>query len=316
MMPKRGSVLGDVKDIIGPEAKEEPEKVAEENGPAKPKASNPIDMFQVFMNNVDAVLANPTSEDVGLDKEFSPYAEAWTWILRRFHTVKNIRKIIIDYWTDSGFSSEQRKQVLLLALEGKIEDEGLMASLGRDICIQGEIRAFKWMNPASFELESHCLGIGKCPGTFEATIVKKLGPAVDVKTSTGDIFGFMVPRPKDNILVFKSLDRIKSKRVIGAVGSDCSIASDLGGHRERVRGIQDLIRAAEPSLGALLMNDEKRGKKKKGDVEGIMHIDDFSHNYICLYMEFLLRLMDSNKMEGKRWFLNGVEAARAGLKGR
>ena len=126
----------------------------------------------------------------------------------------------------------------------------------------------------------------------------------------------MVPRPKDSILVFKSLDRIKSKRVIGAVGSDCSIASDLGGHRERVRGLQDLIRAAEPSLGPLLTNDEKRGKKKKGDAEGITHIDDFSHNYICIYMEFLLRMMDSRKMEGKRWFLNGVEAARAGLKGR
>ena len=316
MMPRRGSVLGEVKDIAEPEAKERAEKGPAENEAEKPRPSNPLDMFTEFMNNVDAVLAEPENMDVTLANEFGPYTDAWTWILRKFHTVKNIRKIIIDYWIDSGFSAEQRKQVLFMALEGKVTDADLSTALSRDICIQGEIRAFKWMNPVTFELESHCLGIGKCPGTFEPTILKKLGPVVDVKTSTGDIFGFMVPRPKDNILVFKSLDRIKSKRVIGAVGSDCSIASDLGGHRERVRGLQELIRAAEPSLAPLLTNDEKRGKKKKGEVEGIMHIDDFSHNYICLYMEFLLRMMDSKKMEDKRWFLNGVEAARAGLKGR
>ena len=46
------------------------------------------------------------------------------------------------------------------------------------------------------------------------------------------------------------------------------------------------------------------------------HIDDLSHVFVCIYMETLLRLMDYKQYNKMRWFLNAVEAARAGLKGR
>ena len=307
MMPKRGSVLGEVvytSDEVTPAAAAAPTAAAAE--------MDPVARFTAFMKSVDAVIAKPGTS-VNVD---SVQSDALTWILRQFSTVKDIKKVFASYWADTIISAEHRKQVLLLGLEKKITEPLLYEVIERDIVHSGEIHAAKWVNPASFELESHCLGIGKCPGTFEPIILKRLPPVVDVKTSTGDIFGFMVPRPKDNILVFKTLDRVKSKRVIGAVGSDCSIASDLGGHRERVRNIQEIIRASEKSLAGLLTNDEKRGKKKKGDPAGITHIDDFSHIYICLYMEFLLRILDLKGTDGNRWFLNAVEAARAGLKGR
>jgi hypothetical protein len=46
------------------------------------------------------------------------------------------------------------------------------------------------------------------------------------------------------------------------------------------------------------------------------HIDDFSHIYVCMYLETLLRILDIEECNNKRWFLNAVEASRAGLKGR
>jgi hypothetical protein len=310
MMPKRGTVLGDVKAENGEES----------NAENLPKVKGLEENYKKLMKSVEEILADPENTDIHIFQENIINAEPLTWVVRRFCTLPEIRKIISDYWVDSSLNADERKQLLTLVLEGKITEPGILESLDRDICHQGEIHAFKWMNPVSFELESHCLGLGRCPGTFEPTINKTLGPAVDVRAKTGDIFGFMVPRrlAQGNDIVFKSLDKVKSKRVIGAVGSDCSVASDLGGHRERVRNIQELLQGYDSDLGKILLNDDKKAKKKKEKTgDGIIaHIDDLSHIYICLYMEILLRIMDVKNYGDMRWYLNAVEANRAGLLGR
>jgi hypothetical protein len=35
-----------------------------------------------------------------------------------------------------------------------------------------------------------------------------------------------------------------------------------------------------------------------------------------LYLEFLTRLLDAQKIAGRRWFLSGMEAQMSGLKGK
>ena len=230
----------------------------------------------------------------------------------------------LQFWVDSVFTPEQRKLVLERSLRGGIKAD-LTAALKQDIFVTSEIKGFEYMNNISFILESYCLqddNLGICPGSFKSIINKMLGDPVDVKTGTGDIFGFLVPR-KDNIMVFKTLDKINSKRVLGAVGSDCSLASDLGGHRGRIQSIQSIIRKSIPELVPFVINDEKREKKKKSEgrqerqiANEFYHIEDLSHVYVCIYMEALLRLMDLKQCLNLRWFLNAVEAARAGLKGR
>lgn len=310
MMPKRGTVLGEVKAENGEES----------NIENVPKVSSLEENYKHLIQSVEQILANPENTDVYISDANIINAEPLTWIIRRFSSFPEIRKVISDYWVDSCLKAEERRQLLNLVLDGKISETGILDSLKRDMCHQGEIHAFKWMNPVSFELESYCFELGRCPGTFEPTINKSLGPAVDVKSETGNIFGFMVPRrsAQGNDIVFKSLDKIKSKRVIGAVGSDCSVASDLGGHRERVRNIQELIRGYDADLAMMLLNDDKKTKKKKEKTgDGIIaHIDDLSHIYICLYMEILLRIMDIKNYGSTRWYLNAVEAKRAGLLGR
>jgi hypothetical protein len=149
-----------------------------------------------------------------------------------------------------------------------------------------------------------------------------LGKPVDIKAGTGEIFGFFVPR-KDKTIIFKTLDKTGSKRITGAVGADCSVASDLGGHRGRVRQIQTIIKRVLPTMTPLLINDEEsdaardaKGRAGRQGTYNFKHIDDLGHTQICLYMETLLRILDMKKAGGLRWFLNAVEAANAGLKGR
>jgi hypothetical protein len=84
-------------------------------------------------------------------------------------------------------------------------------------------------------------------------------------------------------------------------------------------------------MAPLMLEDSPRviGEKKKGkgarqerqEKQSFASIYDFNHSHICLYMEILLRLMDAKSVQPakgsrKRWFLNAVEANRAGLTGR
>ena len=328
MLPKRGSVLGDI-DVKMPEEEKEKEEEKKMEAPI----ANPIDSFNAWLAKVDAALVKAKTKgresisEWTVDEGSPQSASAWGWLLFHFRTLPEIRAAAARYWVDTGFSPEQRKQIceqILRIGKDKVKSE-LVDSLAADIFTTADIKGFEFMNNMTFNLESYCLqgsDLGICPGSFKSIIARELGAPVDVKSGTGDIFDFLVPR-KDNIMVFKTLDKINSKRVMGAVGSDCSLASDLGGHRGRIQSIQTIIRASIPDLEPYIINDEKREKKKKSEgrqerqiANDFNHIEDLSHIFVCMYMETLLRIMDLKGCLDLRWFLNAVETHRAGLKGR
>ena len=321
MMPKRGTVLGDINVALPVD-----EPVVFKN---EPVLVDPVQGFNTWLTNVNDALSNEDKESINdwLPVEGIPSSSAWGWLLFHFQKVPEVKMAALQYYVDTVFSPEQRKQVLERILrEGisKFKPE-LIAALKSDMFITTDIKGFEFLNNMTFSIESFCLQgdeLGLCPGSFKSIINKELGNPVDVKAGAGDVFGFIVPR-KDNAMVFKTLDKINSKRVLGAVGSDCSLASDLGGHRGRIHSIQSIIRASIPDLVPFVIDDTKREKKKKAEgrqerqiANEFNHIEDLSHVYVCIYMEALLRIMDLKKCLEVRWFLNAVEAARAGLKGR
>lgn len=323
MMPKRGSVLGEI-NVKMPEEEKKDEEVL----PAVP-VLDPLDSFNSWMDKVDGAIkgAKKGRESI-LDwtvPDGSPNgASAWGWLLYHFHKVPEIREAAAHYWVDSGLNPDQRKQLLEQVVRNDKSKPELVKALKADIFKTADIKGFEFMSTTSFNLESYCLqgdAFGICPGSFKSIIARELGAPIDIKSGTGDIFGFLVPR-KDNTMVFKTLDKINSKRIMGAVGSDCSLASDLGGHRGRIHSIQDIIRSSIPDLVPYIINDEKREKKKKEGrqerqiANEFNHIEDLSHIFVCMYMETLLRIMDLKKCMGLRWFLNAVETSRSGLKGR
>ena len=124
-------------------------------------------------------------------------------------------------------------------------------------------------------------------------------------------------------IIFKTLDKKGTKKIMGAVGSDCSVASDLGGHRGRIKDTQATIRKSLPALAKYMLDDtdsidarNEKGRPARQEALSFKHIDDFSHIYVCMYLETLLRILDNENCQDSRWFLNAVEASRAGLKGR
>ena len=327
MAPRRGSVLG-VAEAAPVDEEEEDEAAPEVN------VTDPQTSFIAWMKEVDEGLKRARSGDRESIKLWSPpavsttyHTKAWGWLLFHFRKIPDIRRAAAAFWVDRAWTAAERKLVLeRIVMEGKAKfNKDMVAALDKDLFVLEQISGFKLINVQSFALESYCLengSIGTCPSSYDALINTKMGKAVDIKTDAGDLFGFLVPR-KDNTIVFKTLDKNNSKRISGAVGADCSVASDLTGHRGRVRDIQTIIRRISPELRDLTINDEdsdaarnKDGRPKRQKDNDFQHIDDLSHIFVCIYMESLLRLMDYKKYGGLRWFLNAVEAERAGLKAR
>ena len=327
MSPRRGSVLG----LAEAAAPEKAEDVAVEVD-----VTDPIASFKSWMKEVDEGIKRSKTGNRSVIKSWNPpdvkttyHAKAWGWLLYHFRSIPEIRRAAAAFWVDRAWTPTERKNVLEKILrEGKskyAKEKDMLEALKNDMFFMDEINGFKVVNVQSFELESYCLingDFGTCPSSYIPLIDQTMGEALDVRNDTGDLFGFLVPR-KDNTIVFKTLDKNNSKRILGAVGADCSVASDLGGHRDRIRDIQTIIRKIAPELKPLVINDintddakDPKGRIARQEAFDFKHIDDLSHIFVCIYMETLLRLMDYKGYGDTRWFLNAVESARAGLKGR
>ena len=338
LLPHRGSIMGAVKatrPVAAAVAAAGPAAAAAAAA-VEPDVSNPVAAFNAWMKMVDAAIRLSKPGDRDIIKRWAPpkgtasfHIQAWGWLLFKFCNIPEIRTAAAQYYVDSAWKPSERKAVLeqILAKGRGHADfsQDLINAVERDLFQLTEIAGFKWLNSTTFDVETLCLQnshIEMCPKTFDTLITAKIGKPLDIKTGTGGLFGFLVPK-KDGTMVFKTLDKSNSKRITGAVGSDCSLASDLDGYRSRVaQTIQEINRLA-PAMSPLLVSlkpedaaPNLKARKVRQETDNIVHIDDLSHIYICIYVETLLRLMDIKKLAGTRWFLNAVEAARAGLKGR
>ena len=134
--------------------------------------------------------------------------------------------------------------------------------------------------------------------------------------------------------MFKSVDMETGK--LG--GAECANTTNLGNHRTLIKKLQQLIRVIYPATDPFVLRllDETEYTKPTDDVSkerkdavkkrydpsakaknpglDLEHIDDLSRLQICPYMEFLLRMLDVKKADGKRWFLSLVDSVRAGVK--
>jgi hypothetical protein len=327
--PRRGSILGT--------KFEEADKNIDSG---KESLEDPILVFNAWMNSVDQLMKDIEVKGIQAVKNWKSVVskktylgiQAWPWLLYHFRDIDTIRQIAAQTWTELVWSAEERKTALQKIIIDGVENvrktnKILVEAVEKDIFITEKISGFNWVNPHEKppKLESYCLQDDKfdlCPSSYQTTIDKKIGPAINVKKETGDLFGFLVSR-KDRTIVFKTLDKKNSARIVGVVGADCGLSSELSGARGRVKIVQDILREAVPEMSKYLVDTvdsavarNSEGRQKRIDNLDFKHVDDFSHIYLCMFLEILLRIMDSKKYVDKRWFLNAVETFRAGLKGR
>jgi hypothetical protein len=265
----------------------------------------------------------------------------WRWVFHRFGSLAETLPIACRWYMDNVWSPDTLRTVLsrwlMLAPSALTERERMyVGTYNSHELFRGELSGF--LVYTSGGVETYCALEGdtapKTCTAYQSDAEKLIGAPINRKSDqVGDLFGMLVA--KSGNAVFKSVDKLSGK----LDGTECANTSNLTNHEPRIRTIQNSIRAqlpdVDPILPLLLDDDETRAikdnktrqliqdaVKKRYDPRlkaadpalDIAHTSHMSVKQACPYMEFLLRWMDMRKLNGKRWFLGLVEAARAGAR--
>ena len=235
----------------------------------------------------------------------------WSWILKQFREVPETRAVALRWWFDKRTSYEEQKNLIELALAGDAELEEMLAG---EFVKTSSTSAYRIYNPTTREVEYY----SRKGGAF-SIVANKLErdaiagrlqkPAVSIPASTGTLLGFLAP--KVDKVVFKSLDTTTMTKTKGA-GAECGNTSKLGEHFPRVFRLHAAARD-DSVLSPHIIPDGDPSNRKREEVP--LFATQLSHQPVCLYMEFLSRLLDK-RGGGRRWFLSLIEAADSGLKSR
>jgi hypothetical protein len=261
----------------------------------------------------------------------------WKWILRHFRAIPAVAEVALRWWVDKYPDYAGRRGLLELALsESGGASKALVTALRPDLFRSSQMVAYRVLNPDTREIEFWCRQTGStggggaaamagvftpCTSTVASVVGRALGDkSVAIPGESGSLLGFLTL--KTNRLVYKTLDiaKLEGAKRKTLVGAECGNVSNLGEHHPRIRILHAIGRAVAELAPLMLPDGEddwvEAGKAARMEELRPAHMKDITHQPLCLYMEFLTRLFDHQKLGGRRWFLSAVEAAQSGLKGK
>lgn len=302
-------------------------------------AKTSLGLWRELLNSIVTIESGKLEPPTGFGKEAF---NGWRWLFHHFGSLAETISIGSRWWMDNVWSHGERAAVLSdWVIHGVNTDENVYADSYRPgELFHSELSGYLVYDLDAKKLLKYCYIAGDtepsiCSEELESVktaLYSAIGKDIDRKNDTGPIFGMLVSK-KGNV-VFKSVE--KSTGVLE--GAECANNSNLREHRRRIKMIQDNIRAHAPAdspIRGMLLADglddaipdsehdavqealkkryDPKAKGAKSDLN-ITHVKHLSLKQICPYMEFLLRWMDTHRLDGKRWFLSVVDAARAGAR--
>jgi hypothetical protein len=254
----------------------------------------------------------------------------WSWILERYAEVSQAQSVALRWWFDKQTTYAERRALYEFILDTPMtdvrEDLGILNAMfetDRDILRSKQTFAYRIFNPETVTVESFCrstaLPLGTpytpCSSRFAEALDAALGNTpVRIPDDVGSLFGFLMN--KKGAIVFKTFDTTKPKKH-STFGAECGNTSNLSEHHPRVRLLQDAGRTSPLAPFMLPDDDEswdKTGLKERQMSYRPVHMKDITHQPLCIYMEFLTRMLDVTGVSGRRWFLSAVAATQSGLK--
>jgi len=238
----------------------------------------------------------------------------WSWLLRHYGDVPESQIVALQWFYEKLISYSDRIAFCERAIATR--EEPLYSAIKGDLLISTTVTAYRVYNPATNLVEIRCAGsdgtFSPCSSKIAELVAARLGPGpLAIPGDVGTILGFLAL--KEGGLVFKTLDTTK-KLTASTVGAECGNTSQLKEHHPRVTALHAAA-AADPRLGPLMLPDSvesfepiKAGAKARMSSGGPEHMRDITHQPLCLYMEFLTRILDAVRLGGKRWYLSPIEA--------
>jgi hypothetical protein len=229
-------------------------------------------------------------------------------------------------WDESLRPNEQ----LQLILSGNPAAKGA----GKEQIIKnGDIEAFRFVDPITGVIKYMC-GAAPCSSGVAREFDRDPGDPLNGlqanTTTTGQIYGFVVPKAKERRLVFKTSSAPPPPGGKPEKGGECAIISTISYHIQMLKEISNMLAAEGYPRFILVENilDEKARRKREKDearaagVKGVAPIKRANRTFenavrACALKDIILRFMTilNAAKGGRRYFYRPIAALKSGHKG-
>ena len=258
-------------------------------------------------------------------------------IAQRFKALPHTKDVLLGFGLDHFYSTETMQDLLTKLFTPSVQDPSkhklsgaskeYEKSLQKYIFQDATIRGFFLMNLKSKKVETYCIKPGTtdlspCPSNMTAYVeaaaaASGLAPIRNVASECGAAFG---------ILTVKDSGSVAYKTVANGpggpekLGADCSGVSNKAPHLQKIKLLVNEVTKANTAgeqmglhndLLAVMYPVINMGETRHITSEEIREAADMTQSVLCIYLEFLCRMMDARRVAGKRWFMNTVEFQRS-----
>ena len=249
----------------------------------------------------------------------------------RFKELVETKQVLLGFGWDHFYSYETKKRLFTAYMNGKLDSGNLSKFkpvMMKNTFKSEDINGYFLLDIKNNKIDTFCKRTGQmtylaCPSSLAPFVEAATtdasesegragAPIVKISQRCGSLFGFLVAKSAQNILSAKTVENTPSGALTD--GKDCAGDSKKEPHLERIRilrkavetyGDTDLLRVMYPVAPIAA---EKKSAARKSFIE---ETSDMKQSTLCIYLEFICRLMDARRVGGKRWFLNDVEFKRS-----
>jgi len=232
---------------------------------------------------------------------------------------KLLAEVLLELVWDQNLVAKEQ----LTLLKGERTAE-LIAVAEEQLVKNGKTEAFRYVSPKTGVVEYECADGNKC-STAVVDFFEKRSVALKAnRETTGKIYGFIIPKPKDARLVFKTNDRPVDSEKPPEKGGECEIVSTISSHKKMLVEIRDMIKELgyPPFLltdDVLNEKDTRVKEKKTKEIVSRLKMDSRKFQNVvkaCALKNIILRFIDKlEKIKGrKRYFYRPISAIRCGHK--
>ena len=306
------------RDLFAPLEYEEPEIVEEEEKTINTTKSIE-DIWSAITEwcqqlSMSAKMLKPSSEieqriievshdDMELIEKYRQILEMVEWFHISFQksSSKNpeaFRKTLVFYFWDEWLTFQE--QTFLVYSTGL----NVLECIRENQYLLGKILVNRFIDPKRNEIQFICEGGQTCIKSVVDEIKRDSSEPMRTITvnnkTTGGPYGFVVPKNGD--IVFKTADPPYEGSKVNR-GKECGNVSTMTGHISNLVEIGDILKAAGKSDFDL----------NRGTILGTRKIKNSTR--ACTLLNLLIRYLDADMINGKRWFFRPVQAFYTGHKG-
>ena len=249
----------------------------------------------------------------------------------RFKELPETKTVLLAFGLDHFYSYETKQRFYKLFMDGKFAGKDLIQYapvLLRNSFKSDDVNGYFLLDIKNNKVETFCKRIEQvsftpCPSSLAPFVAAATtdtaesegragAPIVAINTRCGKLFGFLVAKQAQNMLSMKTVENTTGGAE--SEGADCAGVSNKEPHLLKIQilkkaveasGDVDLLRTMYPLAP---ITKEKKSAARKSFIE---ETSDMKQSTLCIYLEFICRLMDARRVGGKRWFLNDVEYKRS-----